>query len=138
VSTWGTVFLGVIAVSTLFTAIVQIALLLAAAKLLGRLSALVDSVEEQLRPLFAQLDSIGRDAAHTTSLAAAQVERVDALFGDLVVRVEDTVDTLQGAMAAPLREGGALMAGFRAVFGTLKNGDRRPRSRVDDEDALFI
>jgi hypothetical protein len=141
VSTWGVVFLGVIAVSTLFTAIVQIVLLLAAAKLVRRLSGLVDSVEAQLRPLLAQLDQIGRDASKTTSLAVAQVERVDALFGDFVVRVEDTVDAVQGAMAVPMREGSALLAGFRAVFGTLKDSAGRSRSRsrrVDDEDALFI
>jgi hypothetical protein len=140
VSTWGVVFLGVIAVSTLFTAIVQIILLLAAAKLLRRLSELVDSVEAQLRPLVAQLDNIGRDAARTTSLAVAQVERVDTLFGDLVVRVEDTVGAVQSALSIPMREGSALLAGFRAVFGTLKDttGRTRSRGRVDDEDALFI
>jgi hypothetical protein len=140
VSTWGNVFLGVIALSTLFTAIVQVVLLLAAVKLVRRLGGLVDTVETQVRPLIAQLDSIGRDAARTSSLAVAQVERVDELFGDLVVRVEDTVGAVQSAMTVPMREGSALLAGFRAVFGTLKDGSVRSRSRhrVDDEDALFI
>ncbi len=140
-STAAQVFLGVIAAATLFTAIVQIALLLAAAKLLGRLSALTDSVEAQLRPVMAHLDTIGREAARTTSLASAQVERVDALFSDVVTRLEDTVTSVQGVLAGPMREGSALMAGFRAVFGALRDRGvppRRPRARGDDEDALFI
>ena len=140
-STAGQVFLGVIAAATLFTAIVQIALLLAAAKLLGRLSALTDSVEAQLRPVMAHLDTIGREAARTTSLASAQVERVDALFSDVVTRLEDTVTSVQGVLAGPMREGSALMAGFRAVFSALRDRGaprRRPRARGDDEDALFI
>lgn len=137
-STWGNVFLGVIAVATLSTAIVQIAVLIAAAKLARRLEKLTDTVESELRPLFAHLDTIGREASRATSLASNQVERVDLLFGDVVARLEDTMDTVQSALSVPLREGGALLAGVRAAFGGLKDRRPRTRSRGDDEDALFI
>jgi hypothetical protein len=138
VSTWGHVFLGVIALATLSTAIVQIALLLAAAKLARRLEKLTDSVEAQLQPVFAHLDTIGREAARATSLASQQVERVDLLFADVNDRLGETMDTLQSALAVPIREGGALLAGVRAMFGTLKAPRPSSRSRADDEDALFI
>jgi predicted PurR-regulated permease PerM len=133
------VFLGVIAVATLATAVVQIALLLAAAKLVRRLEQLTDSVEQQLRPLLAHLDRIGADAARTSSLVAAQVERVDDLFGDVASRLEQAMDTVQSVLSTPMREGQALLAGFRAVLGAVKDA-RQPRGRTrgDDEDALFI
>jgi phage-related protein len=139
VSTWGEVFLGVIAFATLSTAIVQIGVLIAAAKLAKRLDALTAQVEGQLKPIFAHLDTIGREASRTTALVGAQVERVDSLFADIVQRLERTLDTLQNAVAVPAREGAALMAGFRAVMGGLRDvRRRRPRSRGEDDDALFI
>ena len=139
-SAWGEVFRGVIAVATLSTALVQIAVLVAAAKLASRLDHLADSVEAQLKPIFAQLDAIGREASRATSLATAQVERVDALFGDVVARIDQTMGSVQSALSIPAREGAALMAGFRAIMDALKGGARRPksRSRGEDEDALFI
>jgi hypothetical protein len=138
VTTWGNVFLGVIAVATLSTAIFQIAVLIAAARLARRIEKLTDTVESELRPLFAHLDAIGREAARVTTLASAQVERVDLLFGDVSARLEDTMDSVQQAFAVPMREGSALLAGVRAAFGGLKVPRPRPRTRGDDEDALFI
>ena len=139
-SAWGEVFLGVIAVATLSTALVQIAVLVAAAKLASRFDHLADSIEAQLKPIFAQLDAIGRDASRATSLAAAQVERVDALFGDVLAHIDQTLGSVQSALSIPAREGAAVMAGFRAVMDALKGRGRRSksRSRGDDEDALFI
>lgn len=138
-STWGEIFLGVIALATLSTAVVQIGVLIAAARLARRLDTLTSQVEAQLKPIFAHLDTIGREASRTTMLVGAQVERVDGLFGDVVHRLEQTMDVLQDAVAAPAREGAALMAGFRAVMGSFRDVRRpRPRSRGEDEDALFI
>jgi hypothetical protein len=139
VSIWGEVFLGVIAFATLATAIVQIGVLIAAAKLAKRLDQLTGSMEEQLKPVFLHLDTIGREAARATSLAGAQVERVDRLFGETVQRLERTMDTLQHAMSIPAREGAALLAGLRAVIAGVRDGHvRRPRTKGEDEDALFI
>ncbi len=138
-STWGHVFLGVIALATLSTAIAQVVLLVAAARLLKRVEQMTDSVEQQVRPLFAHLDNLGAEAVRTTALAAAQVERVDALFGDAAARLGQTMDSVQGVLSVPMREGQALMAAFRAVFGAVKDSRQtRSRSRSDDEDALFI
>lgn len=137
-STWGEVFLGVIAFATVSTAIVQIGLVVAAARLARRLDALMAHVEDQLKPIFGHLDTIGRETVRATTLVGAQVERVDGLFADIVQRLEQTVDTLQNAVAIPVREGAALLAGLRAVVGSLRDVRRRPRTRGEDEDALFI
>ncbi len=139
---WSTVFLGIIAVATLATAVIQIAVLIAAGMLTKRLGRLADQVERELTPLLTSLNAIGQDAAKAASLATAQVERVDRLFGDAVVRLEETMGAIQHAIAMPAREGAALMVGFRALLESLRAGMQRPprsRSRAsDDEDALFI
>ncbi len=138
-STWGEVFLGVIAFATLATAVVQIGVLIAAARLAKRLDKLTDSVEAQLKPIFLHLDTIGREAARATSMAGDQLERVDSLFADTTERLGQTMDTLQRAVSIPAREGAALLAGFRAVIGSVRGARRgRSRTRGEDEDALFI
>jgi hypothetical protein len=142
VNDWSTVFLGIIAVATLATAIIQIAVLIAAGMLTKRLGRLADQVERELTPLLGSLNAIGQDAAKAASLATAQVERVDRLIGDAAVRLEETMGAIQHAVAMPAREGAALMVGFRALLDTLRTGMQRPprsRSRAsEDEDALFI
>ena len=128
-SGWTDVFLGVIAAATLITSILQVGVLVAA----GR-------VAMRLMRLFGHLDSIGRDAARTASLAAAQVERADGLFADLTQRIETTMDTVQTAVGMPAREGAAILAGLRAALSTFRamRGTRGRRARGEDEDALFI
>jgi hypothetical protein len=140
VSGWTDIFLGVIAAATLITSILQVGVLVAAGRLAMRLMRLVDRLEREVKPLIGHLDAIGRDAARATSLAAAQVERADGLFADLAQRLESTMDAVQSAAGMPVREGAAIMAGFRAAFSTLrsKRGTRGRRARGEDEDALFI
>ncbi len=129
--------LGVIAVATLVIAIVHVGVLVAAGVLARRLMRLVDEFEDRMRPLFGHLDSIGKDATRVSSLAAAQVERVDQLFADLAVRVDETVDNVQAGLKVPAREGRAFFSALRAAARALQEGRRRSR-RGDDEDALFI
>jgi hypothetical protein len=138
---WSTVFLGIIAVATLTTAVVQILWVITAGRIIQRLDRLAGQVERDLAPLLASLNAIGQDAARAASLATAQVERVDRLFGDVAQRLESTLGVIQTAISAPAREGAALMVGVRAAVDALRRSiaDRPPRSRSgDDEDALFI
>jgi len=141
VSGWSEVFLGIIAVTTLATAIVQIGVLVAAGMLAKRIGRLTNQVERDLAPLIASLNAIGQDAARAASLATAQVERVDQLFGDVVHRLEDTLGVIQKAVTVPAREGAAIMVGFRALLDSLRRGTANRPSRTrssEDEDALFI
>jgi hypothetical protein len=140
VSGWTDVFLGVIAAATLVTAILQVGVLVAAGRLVMQLIRLVNRIEHEVKPIFAHLDSIGRDTARAASLAAAQVERADGLFADFAQRVESTMDTVQTAVGMPAREGAAILAGVRAAMSTLRGmrGTRSRRARGEDEDALFI
>ena len=140
-SGWSEVFLGIIAVATLATAVVQIAVLVAAGMLTRRLGRLADQVERELSPLLASVNAIGKDAARAATLATAQVERVDQLFGDVAQRLDATLGVIQNAISAPAREGAALMVGLRAAVDALRRSiaNRPSRTRTsEDEDALFI
>lgn len=138
---WSEIFLGIIAAATLAIAIVQIGVLVAAGRVVSRLIRLVDTVERELQPFFGHLNAIGRDASRAAAVATAQVERVDALFADLIRRVEETINSVQTTISMPAREGRAVLSGFRAALRTLRDlrdGARRRGTRAEDEDALFI
>ena len=148
-SGWTDVFLGVIALATLATAIMQIAVLLAAGRLARRIERFVDHADQELKPIMGHLNAIGRDASRAASLATAQVERadrvittqverVDRVLATLVDRLGETLDTIQTAVVRPAREGAALLAGLRAALSIIRERGGRPRSRADDEKALFI
>jgi hypothetical protein len=141
VSVWSIVFLGVIAAATLTIAIVQIGVLVAAGRLARRVDALADQLEREVKPLFGHLDAIGRDASRVSSLATTQVERADQLFGDVAVRIDQALNSLQATLGAPAREGRALVSAFKAAFQAIREFRNRARTgqgRAEEEDALFI
>jgi hypothetical protein len=139
VTTTATVLLGVIAAATLLMAIIQVGAIVYAGRLARRVDRLAVQVEQELKPLVASLASVSQNAVRASSLAVAQVERVDRLFEDLTVRMDQTLGVLQGALTAPAREGRAVLAAVRAVVRTFVELRRaRARMRAEDEDALFI
>ena len=136
---WAVVFLGVIAAATLITAIAQVGFIVATGRLARRLERAADDVQREVRPLVEHLDAIGRDARRASSLAAAQLERVDDMAADLADRVDRTLNTLQTAAAGGVREGTAMLAAFRAAMAVVREfRASRSRSRAEDDDALFI
>lgn len=137
-STWATVFLGIIALSTLMTAVLQVVLLVAAAQLVRRITTLVGSLDREIRPIIADVSSIARDASRVASLAAAQVERADQLLNLAVGRIEELLSHMQTLVVSTLREGNALMMGVRAVMAAIRAFQGRKRRRPDDDEALFI
>jgi len=140
VNTWATVFLGVIAVATLTTAILQVVLLVAATSLVRRITRFVDFIEVEVKPILAQVDAIARDASRAANLALAQVERADELLSNAMRRVEQTLATVHSLVIGALREGNALMMGFRALLAAIRGFQRRQstRRRAEDDVALFI
>jgi hypothetical protein len=138
VTTWATVFLGIIAMATLVTAILQVVVLVAAAQLVKRVGRFVDIVEQDVRPIIANVGSIARDASRVASLAAAQVERADQMLSSTVHRLEDLLTHIQTLVTNTLREGNALMMAVRAVMAVIRAFQGRRRRRGEDDDALFI
>jgi hypothetical protein len=137
VSVWGEVFLGVIAAATLVMAIAVVGAAVAAGRLARRLDRLGDELKAELMPIFDNLEAIGREASRAAALTAAQVERVDRLFADVAVRVDESVQNAVTALSAPAREGRAFLSAL-AAFARAMRGVRGRRRTADDEDALFI
>ena len=134
------VFLGIIAVAVAVMAIVQIGLIVVAVRAASRVARLTTQLEQDLRPLVANLQAMTTEAARATAIAAAQVERADKLFTDMTARLDQTLTNVQDAVAGVTR-GGAWIAGLRAAMSALRDlrtPARRRSSAVDEEDALFI
>jgi hypothetical protein len=141
VTFWGQVFLGVIAVATLVMAIVQLSVIIYGWMLARKVARIVADIERETASMMVSLNAMARDASRATALAAVQVERVDKLFADLSLRVEQTASTVQKVIIAPLREGTAVIAGVKAALAVLKDLTKRSGTsgaRSEDEDALFI
>ena len=133
------IFLGIIAIATLATAIVQIGVLVAAGLLARRVQRLVEQIERDVKPIFEHLNAMARDASRAAALATAQVERVDRLVGDAIQRLDYTMAALQSFVTGPLRNGVSLFGGVRALLGFLRDlRASRPAGRSEDEDPLFI
>jgi hypothetical protein len=137
---WTPIFLGVIASSVLVMACVQVGVIVYGARLARRVTDLADRLERDAAPVLRHLQTIGADAARTSALAAAQMERADRLFADVSQRIEETSVIVQEAVITPAREGAAVVAGLRAAVAALRDvgAGRRRSGRFDDEDPLFI
>jgi predicted PurR-regulated permease PerM len=135
-------FLGIIAVTTLATAMLQIGVLVAMGLLVRRVFRLVDHIDQELKPIFESVQSIARDASRAASLATAQVEKVDRAMTELIQRLEKTLSAVQSFVSGPLsnvNNGAAWLSSFRAVFNLIRDlRAARRGSRAEDEDALFI
>ncbi len=137
-NTWATVFLGIIAMATLVTAVLQIVLLMAGLQLVRRVTRFIEDIERDVRPILGHINAIARDASKVATLAAAQVERADQLLSNAVLRIDDLLSNLSGVVVKTLREGNALVMGIRAVMGAVQAFRDRRRRRSEDDEALFI
>lgn len=140
----GELFLGIIALAVLVMAAIQVAAILAGLRLAKRVEALAQQLDQEIKPLIANLTAVSSEAARAAALAARQVERMDHAFGDLLARVDQTLDAAHHFVTGPARQGMAIMSGIKAVFDsfrTLREASRRrtaARPSVDEEESLFI
>jgi hypothetical protein len=141
VTFWAEVFLGVIAISTLTMASIQVGIIVYGWIVTRRVNRMLAQVEQEMKPLVESLASIARDAARISSMATGQVERVDRLVTDVTTRLEHTATTVQNAVLKPLRDGAAAMAGIKAAIDIFREISRpaEPKpARPEEDDSLFI
>jgi len=140
----GELFLGIIAFAVLVMAAIQVAAVFAGIRLARRVDALATQIDQEIKPLIANLTALSSEAARAASLAARQAERLDRVLGEMVERVDKTLATAQEFVTGPARQGMAIMAGVKAVldaFRGMREASRRraaPRSAMDEEESLFI
>lgn len=136
---WSTVFLGIIAVSVLVLAALQIGAILFLARYAKRLMSITEDLQREITPIIGRVNAIAEEAHRATVLASKQVERVDLLVGDVTRRVQETGDAIQSLVTRPMRQGSAVYTGLRAALAALLTSRPGRRSeRDEDEDALFV
>jgi type IV secretory pathway VirB2 component (pilin) len=145
VNDWSVIFLGVIAVSTLVMALIQIGAIIAALRAVRETQKVLTTVQElvqhDVRPLIAKATSIAEEASKTVTMATAQIHKVDTLVTDLTRRVDETAAIVQKAIVTPAKEGMAIFAAIRTGLGALRGmGDFRGRHgrHAEEDDPLFI
>ena len=145
---WPAIFLGVIAVSTLIMAIIQVGAIIATLRAVRETQKVLALVQQDVRPLIAKATTvaekataIAEEASKTVTLATAQMQKVDTLVTDLTRRVDETATIVQKALVTPAKEGMAIFAAIRTGLGALKGmGDFRGRTgrHSEEDDPLFI
>ncbi len=135
------VFLGVIALAVLTMAVIQVALIVFAARTARRVGDAVSRFEQTVQPILTNLQSVSADAARASASATAQVERAGQLLHDVATKVDETVMSVQESVLRPAREGLAFLDSLRGIFAAFRgeggSGHKRSSS-VEEEDALFI
>lgn len=138
--------LGVIALAVLVMAIVQVGAIVAGLRVARRVEQLAADIETSVKPLIANLTVMSAEASRAAALAAAQVERIDRVFGEMAARVDQTLATAQTFITGPAREGMAIVAGVKAAFAAIKGIREATRRRSaarsatfeEEEESLFI
>jgi hypothetical protein len=136
------VFLGVIAVSVLVMAVIQVSAAVFATRAARRFGDVVNRFEQDVKPIVANLQIVSSDAARVSSVAAAQAQRAEQLLNDLAKRVDETASALQSGILGPAREGFAVIQGIIAALTSLWEGGGRAKSgkrpASEEDDAMFI
>lgn len=140
----GEVFLGITAFSVLVMALIQVGAIVAGLRVAKRVDQIARQLDQDIKPIIANLTTVSTEAARSAVLAAKQVERIDRLFDDVAGRVDQTLSVAQAFVTGPARQGFAVVSGIKAAFEAfshLRAASRRrqpTRSPADDEESLFI
>ena len=113
-------------------------------RLAKRVDQLATQLDQDIKPLLANLTAMSSEAARAAALAARQAERLDRVFGEMVQRVDQTLAAAQQFVTGPARQGMAIMSAVKTVVdayrGLRESSRRRSAGRpvVDEEESLFI
>ena len=140
----GELFLGIIAFAVMIMALIQVGAIFAGMRLAKRVDQLATQLDQDIKPLLANLTAMSSEAARAAALAARQAERLDRVFGEMVQRVDQTLAAAQQFVTGPARQGMAIMSAVKTVVdayrGLRESSRRRSAGRpvVDEEESLFI
>jgi len=138
-------FLGLIALGVIVMAVIQVGAIVFAIQAARKAAELAGRIEQDVRPILANLEKVSADAARASAQAADQVERLDALVSGITKRVEDAATVIQQSIVQPARDGLAVLQGLKSVLTAFREpkAAARPASETSprpapDEDELFI
>jgi hypothetical protein len=141
VTDWQVVWLGVIGVSVAVMMIIQVAAIVAGIMLARQLTASIQELRKEIRPLAEKVNRVADEAVRVSSLATVQMERVDRLLATTTSRVEETVTIVQNALGGPVRQGAAAIMAIRAVMSAFRDWQSSKAAKGahrEEEDALFV
>jgi hypothetical protein len=150
--TWGTFFLGVIALTSVVQAGFLIGLAVVGLRLGRRIDALQARLDREILPALDNFSRVSRAAAEIADLATLQARRLDLVLADTIDKVEETTATFQRLVARPLEPIGGALAFLRGlqrgieVFFQLERHARpdarqppsRHRGHAEDDEHLFV
>lgn len=139
------VWLAIIALAVVVMAAIQVGAIVLGLRLARRVDELTTEIERDVKPLIKNLTQMTAEASRAVSLATAQVERADRLFGDLALSAERTLAIASQLVGGPAKNGFALFSAARAAYAAfrdLRDASRRRQAyrsaAPDDEESLFI
>lgn len=139
------VWLGIIALAVVVMAAIQVGAIVLGLRLARRVNQLTTEIERDVKPLIKNLTDMTAEASRAVTLATAQVERADRLFGDLAQSAERTMAIVSQLVGGPAKNGVALFSAARAAYSAfrdLRDASRRRQAyrstAPDDEESLFI
>lgn len=132
-------FLGIIAVSVLVMALLQVAAAVWAARTARRVDDVVARLERDLNPILQSLQTISAEAARAAAMAAVQVDRADQMMVVVRDRLDEALKVVQETLLKPARDLVAMVQSLRDLF-RAAGPARAPSHRrsAEEEDALFI
>ena len=140
-----TVFLGAIALSITIMTLLQVAVIVFAARLAQRVDRLVHRVEHDIKPALDRVNAVSENVNRVSELAVAQAERADQLLSVVTERVDRITLAAEDAVVDPVRQGSAVLRGLWAAVDTLRSrrtesphqaDDDEPRSNTPDADDM--
>lgn len=135
------IFLGLIALGVLVMAGIQVGAIVFAVRAARRVEGAIGQLQQDVRPIVENLQTMSADAARVTSKAAAQVDRLEKVIADLSVTIDQTATAVHDTIIRPVREGMAILDGIKAAFSVFWGKPRESQARrqtTEEEDALFI
>jgi hypothetical protein len=135
-------FLGVIALSVLVMAVIQVVGCVFLAKTVQRTEQLTRRIEEDIRPIIRNLQAASMEVTRAAGLAAAHLQRSDHFLGNVSKQAETAVGTLMATIIGGGRKGVALATALRTLVTLFRQAQRRQSSAqpagMEEDEALFI
>ncbi len=145
---WGVVFLGVIALSSMVQAFFLLGVAREGKRLVRRLDELQAQIDREIRPSLDQLARIARNLGEISDLAVLQARRIDDLVEDTVGKIEETTSVIRRLILKPLGPLSDIVAFLKGLKRGLEvyrqlsgfDSERRGARRYDDveDEHLFI
>ena len=145
--TWGVVFLGIIAASSIVQAIFLVGVMRAGQRLGQRVDELQERLDREIQPGLENLSKVTKNLADMSDVAAREVFHLAEAMAAAVDRVEDVVRIIPKVVLRPLGPATELLALLKGVrrgiqvfrrLGEARHDHRVPPRAYNEDEHLFI